>query len=89
MSINAVEVAFDVDVEHEVIPPAPLTGLTHGINRRFAGPVTIGIGMKHRLQTRLQIATGNLLGDAIRNRRNAQRARAAFGMFTRSTGNGK
>ena len=63
LPINAVEIGFYVDVEHPVIPPAALTSLAHGIDRRFAGPVAIRVGMKHRLQTRLQVATDNFLGD--------------------------
>ena len=68
LPINAVEIGFYVDVEHPVIPPAALTSLAHGIDRRFAGPVAIRVGMKHRLQTRLQVATDNFLGDAVSNR---------------------
>ena len=34
--------------------------------------------MKHRLQDRLQIATGDLLGDAVGDRWNAQRPRPAI-----------
>ena len=64
------EIPFDVDVEHPVVSPATLTTLTHGINRRLTRPVAIRAGMKHRLQTRLQFATDNFLGDAIGNRRN-------------------
>jgi hypothetical protein len=68
LPINAVEIGFDVDVEHPVIPPAALTSLAHGIDRRFAGPVAIRVGMKHRLQTRLQVATDDFLGDTVSNR---------------------
>jgi hypothetical protein len=32
--------------------------------------------VEHRFQTRLQVPTGDLLSDAIRDRRDAQRARA-------------
>jgi hypothetical protein len=32
--------------------------------------------MEHRFQARLQVPTGDLLGDAIRDRRDAQRSRA-------------
>ena len=81
LPIDAVEVAFDVNVEHEVIPPAALTGLTHGIDRRSTGPVAIGIDMKHRFQTRLQVAADDFLSNAIGDRRNAQRARTAIGFW--------
>src|SRR6266436_3903318 len=74
--IDAVEISLYVDIEHPVIPPAALTGLAHGIDRRSTGPVAVGIGMEHRFQTRLQVPTGDLLSDAIRDRRDAQRSRA-------------
>ena len=78
LPINAVEIGFYVEVEHPVIPPATLTSLAHGIDRRFAGPVTIRVDVEHRLQTRLQVATDNFLGDTVSNRWNAQRARTAI-----------
>ena len=78
LPINAVEIGLYVDVEHPVVPPAALTSLTHGVDRRFAGPVAIGVGMEHRLQTRLQVATDNFLGDTVSNRWNAQRPRSAI-----------
>jgi site-specific DNA recombinase len=76
LPIDAVEIGLYVDIEHPVIPPAALTGLAHGIDRRSTGPVAVGVGMEHRFQTRLQVPTGDLLSDAIRDRRDAQRARA-------------
>ena len=77
LPFDAVEEAFDVQIEHPIITPAPLTRCTHGIECRSAGPVAIGIGVKYRLQMWLQEATGDFLRDAIRYRRDAQRARAA------------
>jgi len=50
--------------------------LADGIDRRSAGPVAIRVGVEHRLQIRLQVASGDLLGDTVGHRRNAQRARA-------------
>ena len=47
--VDTVEVTFDVDVEHPVIPPAALTSLAYGIDRRPAGPVAIRVGVEHRL----------------------------------------
>src|SRR6266436_7089222 len=76
LPIDAVEIALYVDIEHPVIPPAALTGLAHGIDRRSTGPVAVGVGVEHRFQARLQVPTGNLLSNAIRDRRDAQRARA-------------
>src|SRR6516165_2946613 len=63
-------------VEHPVVAPAALTGLAYGTDRRSAGPVAIRVGVEHRLQIRLQVASGDLLGDTVGDRRNAQRARA-------------
>src|ERR1700693_3648105 len=64
LPIDAVEVTFNVDVEHPIVSPAPLTGLTHSIDRRSSGPVAIRVGMEHRLQTWLQVAPGDFLCDA-------------------------
>jgi hypothetical protein len=75
LPINAVEEALDVEIENPIVAPAALASLAHGINRRFAGPVAIGIGVEHRLQDRLQIATGDLLGNAVGDRWNPQRPR--------------
>ena len=77
LPIDAVEVAFYVDVEHPVIPPAALTCRAHGIDRRAAGSVAVRAGVERRLKTRLQITTSDFLGDAVCNRRNSQRAHAA------------
>src|SRR5437870_12690807 len=78
LPINAVEVGFYVEIEHPVVAPTALTSLAHGIDRRFAGPVAIGVSMEYRLQTRLQVATGNFLGDSVSDSRDAQRARTAI-----------
>src|SRR5207244_12523602 len=77
LPINAVEVGFYVEIEHPVVAPTALTSLAHGIDRRFAGPVAIGVSIEDRLQTRLQVATGNFLGDSVSDSRDAQRARTA------------
>src|SRR5215467_7946730 len=76
LPIDTVEVTFDVDVERPVVAPAALTSLAYGIDRRSAGPVAIRVGMEHRLQIRPQVASGDLLGDTVGDRRDAQRARA-------------
>ena len=54
--------------------------------RRFTAPWTIEDKSRstiprhheHRLQTRLQVATDNFLGDTVSDRWNAQRARSAI-----------
>ena len=50
----------------------------------------VGVGVEYRLQDRLQVASGNFLGNAVRNRRNAQRTRANVGRgnLTRPPGPG-
>src|SRR5260370_31459156 len=75
LPINAVEEALDVEIKNPVVAPAALASLVHGINRRFSGSVAVGIGVEHRLQERLQIATGDLLGNAVGNSWNPQRPR--------------
>src|ERR1700751_2623561 len=65
LPIDTVEVTFDVDVEHPVVAPAALTSLAYGIDRRSAGPVAVGLGVEHRLQIRLQVASGDLLGNTV------------------------
>src|ERR1700747_3326872 len=67
-----------LDVEHPVVAPTALTSSAHGVDRRFAGPVAIGVGMERRLQTRLQVATGNFLCDTVSDSWNARRARTAI-----------
>ena len=78
LPIDAVEVAFDVEIKHPVIPPATLTSLTYGIDRRLAGSVAVRVGMEHRLHLRLQVAPNDLLGNAIGNRWNTQWTRPAI-----------
>src|ERR1700730_17169421 len=60
---------------------ATLTSCAHGIDRRFAGAIAVGIGMEHRFQDRLQVASGDLLGDAVSHRRNAQRSRPTIRLW--------
>ena len=81
LPIDAIEEALDVEIEHPVVTPAALASLVHGIDRRFAGPVAIGVGVERRLKDRLQVASDNLLSDAIGNRRNTQRSRSAIRLW--------
>src|SRR5271169_770077 len=73
LPVDTVEKSLDVEIEHPVVAPAALASLVHGIDRRFAGPVAIRVNVEHWLQDRLQIASGNLLGDAVGDRWNPQR----------------
>src|SRR5438105_2784046 len=77
LPINAVEVGFYVEIEHPVIAPAALTSLAYGIDRRSAGPVAVGVGVKYRFQNRLQVTTDDFLGAAIGDSWNTQRPRTA------------
>src|ERR1700735_3479254 len=75
LPIDAVEEALDVEIEHPIVAPTALTSRAHRLDRRFAGSVAVGIGMKHRFHNRLQIASGGLLGDAGGKRRDAHGSR--------------
>src|SRR5579863_1207685 len=77
LPIDTVEEALNVEIEHPVMAPTPLTSCAHGIMCRSTGPVAIGIGVECRLQMWLQETTSDFLSDAIRYRRDAQRSRAA------------
>src|SRR6202158_3120708 len=74
---NCVEERLDVEVEYPVVSPAALTRRTHGIDRRAAWSVTVGVRMEQRVQSRLQIPADNLLRDSIRPRWDPQRPRPA------------
>src|SRR5439155_22803967 len=69
LPINAVEVGCYVEIEHPVVAPTALTSLAPGIDRRFRGPVAIGVSMDYWLQTRPHVATGNFLGDTASHSR--------------------
>src|SRR5215813_3411570 len=92
LPINTVEVGLSVQIEHPVVAPAALSRCAHRVDRRFAGSVAVGVGMKHRLQNRFQVTSGNFLRDSVSDRWNTQRPNATtirFGMSTRRTGGGK
>jgi hypothetical protein len=72
LPVDAVEEPLDVEVKHPVVAPAALTSSAHGVDRRFAGPVAVGVGVEHRLQNGLQTPTGHLLGNAICDSWNTQ-----------------
>src|SRR5438094_8292528 len=78
LPIDAVEIGFYVEIEHPLVAPTALASLAHCVDRRFAGPVAIGVGVEHRLQTRLQVTTDNFLGDPVSDSWNAQRSRTAI-----------
>src|SRR6202047_4144293 len=73
LPIDTVEVSFHINIEHPVVSPAALAGLAHRIDRRFAGSVAVGVGMKDRLRHRLQVTTNDFLGAAVSDSWNTQR----------------
>src|SRR5580698_710025 len=75
LPVETVEKRLDVDVEYPVVPPATLAGEAYRIERRPTRSVSVGVGMEHRLQPRLQVPSDNLLGDSVRHRRDPQRSR--------------
>ena len=81
LPVDAVKEALEVEIEHSVVTPTTLTSCAHGIDRRFAWAIAVGVGMEHRFRDRLQIASGDLLGNAVRNRRNTQRSRPAIRLW--------
>jgi hypothetical protein len=52
LPVDTVEEGAYIEIEHPVAPAA-LASLAHGIDRRFAGPVAVGVGMENRLQNGL------------------------------------
>src|SRR5207248_3072110 len=49
------QIALDVNIEHPVEPPASLSGLLEGVDRRSAGAVSIGVILEDGFQDGLQI----------------------------------
>ena len=76
LPIDAIEVGLHIEVEHAVVTPTALASCAHRIDCRLAGPVAIGVGMKHRLQDGLQVTTGDFLSDSVSDSWNTQRPNA-------------
>src|SRR5437763_16068966 len=73
LPIDAVKIALDVNIEHPVEPPAALSGLLEGVDRRSAGAVSIGVLVEDGFQDGLQIPFDHFLCDSVADRWNAQR----------------
>ena len=73
LPIDAVKIALDINIEHPVEPPATLSGLLEGVDRRSAGAVSIGVIVEDGLQDGLQIPFDDFLCDSVADRWNAQR----------------
>src|SRR5689334_10132082 len=65
LPINTVEIGLNVQIKYPVVAPAALSRCAHGVDRRFAGPVAVGVGMKRWLQNWLQVTSSNFLGDSV------------------------
>jgi site-specific DNA recombinase len=76
LPINTVEVGLHVEVKYPVVAPTAPASSAHRLDCRLAGPVTVGIGMKHPLQNRLQVTAGYFLGDSVGDSWNTQRPNA-------------
>src|SRR5262245_27104401 len=72
LPIDTVKVSLHIEIEHPVVAPAALASCAYRIDCRLAGPVAVGIGRKHRLQDRLQVTSGDLLGDSVGHSWNTQ-----------------
>src|SRR6201997_5707377 len=81
---NSVEKGPNVEIENPVIAPAPLPCYSHGLERRFTGPIPIGIGMEVSLQFRFQACLHHPLRNPVRDRRNTQRPRATVTLLDRN-----
>src|SRR3977135_908936 len=46
LPVDTVEEGAYIEIEHPVAAPAALASLAHGIDRRFAGPVAVGVGVR-------------------------------------------
>src|SRR5271170_743990 len=73
LPIDAVKIALDVNIEHPVEPPAALSGLLEGVDRRSAGAVSIGVIVEDGFQDGLQIPFDDFLCDSVADRWDAQR----------------
>src|SRR5215831_16360261 len=73
---RGIQIGLNVQIKYPVVAPAALSRCAHGVDRRFTGPVAVGVGMKHRLQEWLQVTTGNFLSDSVSDRGDAQRPNA-------------
>ena len=75
--IDAVEEGLDVEINDPRVAPAALPRRSDRIERRFAGPVSIGVVVEPGLHQRLEEPFDHHLGDAVGNRGNPQRPRLA------------
>ena len=67
----------DVEVEHPAVAPTTASSHSQRVVRRFPRPIPIRVRVEHGFQDRLQVALDDHLGDAVGNRRYAQRSGSA------------
>src|SRR3954471_2073069 len=75
--LDTVKEGLDLDVEIKGVAPASLPRDAHSIERRFAGPVSIGVVMEMRLHEWLQNPVDPPLGDSVGDRWNPKRPRSS------------
>src|SRR4030095_9690898 len=65
LPINTVEIGLNVQIKYPAVAPAALSRCAHGVDRRFARSVAVGVRMKHRLQDRLHVTRAASGGAAL------------------------
>ena len=89
IGLDAVEKGLDVEIKDPIATPASLPRHAHSIERRFAGPVSVGILVEVRFHEWFQVPFDHHLGDATVGIPSGRVLPSPFGMSTRRTGGGK
>src|ERR1035441_1138587 len=76
--IDLIESRLDVELDHPVILPAPLSGDADCLFSRSPRPISIGIRMKDRVQYRLDDALDDSLCYSVRHDGDTQLSHAAL-----------
>src|SRR5208337_799390 len=71
---HAVEELPDVQIDHPVVLPAALPARPRRVQLRPAGPVPVGVRLKHRFHRFLQPGRGHGLRDPVRDARHPEHA---------------
>ena len=69
---DVVKQALDVELQNPIVLPASLARHLQGIERRLAGPITVGVWKKDGFQNRFKDCFDDHLRYPIRHRRNAE-----------------
>jgi hypothetical protein len=72
IGIDSIKEALDVEIQNPRMAPASLPRHADRIERRFAGPVPIGVLVEAGLHKRLKLSLDNRLSDAVGDRGNTQ-----------------